>query len=307
MRGVVASDDLSLNVSREILQKDRQVQAIKKHLVRRILAALKEMKEQRPEHYRTFWTEFGAVLKEGLIAFEEGHEKILDLVMAPSTESADAVALADCVKRMKDGQDALYYITAASRETGERSPHLEAFRARGWEVLFFTDPIDELWLRMPRTFEGKSLVSVAKGDLQLGSDEEKKRAEEERKETEESLKDLLTVLRAKLQDEVKDVRLSSRLRESPACLVGDEGDLSPQMQELFRRAGQDVPAMKRILELNPTHPILTKLRQVHALDANDPRLALYAELLYGQAVLAEGGTLTDPAAFSRRVSELMLA
>ena len=306
VRGVVASDDLSLNVSREILQKDRQVQAIKKHLVRRILAALKEMKEQRPEHYRTFWTEFGAVLKEGLIAFEEGHEKILDLVMAPSTESADAVALADCVKRMKDGQDALYYITAASRETGERSPHLEAFRARGWEVLFFTDPIDELWLRMPRTFEGKSLVSVAKGDLQLGSDEEKKRAEEERKETEESLKDLLTVLRAKLQDAVKDVRLSSRLRESPACLVGDEGDLSPQMQELFRRAGQDVPAMKRILELNPTHPILTKLRQLHALDANDPRLALYAELLYGQAVLAEGGTLTDPAAFSRRVSELML-
>ncbi len=307
VRGVVASDDLSLNVSREILQRDRQVQAIKKHLVRRILAALKEMKEQRPEHYRTFWTEFGAVLKEGLIAFEEGHEKILDLVMAPSTESADAVALADYVKRMKDGQDAMYYITVASRETGERSPHLEAFRARGWEVLFFTDPIDELWLRMPRTFEGKSLVSVTKGDLQLGSDEEKKRAEEERKETEDSLKDLLTVLRAKLQDEVKDVRLSSRLRESPACLVGDEGDLSPQMQELFRRAGQDVPAMKRILELNPTHPILTKLRQLHALDANDPRLALYAELLYGQAVLAEGGTLTDPAAFSRRVSELMLA
>src|SRR5712692_10442985 len=148
VRGVVSSDDLSLNVSREILQKDRQVQAIKKHLVRRILAALKEMKEQRPEHYRTFWTEFGAVVKEGLIAFEEGHEKILDLVMAPSTDSADPVALADYVKRMKDGQDAIYYITTTSRDAGERSPHLEAFRAREWEVLFFTDPIDELWLRL---------------------------------------------------------------------------------------------------------------------------------------------------------------
>jgi molecular chaperone HtpG len=306
VRGVVASDDLSLNVSREILQKDRQVQAIKKHLVRRILAALKDMKDQRPASYRTFWTEFGAVLKEGLISFEEGHEKILDLVMAPSSVSAEAVALADYVTRMKDGQDTIYYMTATSRDAGERSPHLEAFRAREWEVLFFTDPIDELWLRLPREVEGKPLVSVAKSDLQVGTDEEKKRAEETRKEGEESLKDVLTVLRAKLQDEVKDVRLSSRLTESPACLVGDPGDLSPQMQELLRRAGQDVPKVKRVLELNPTHPIVTKLRQLHAVDTNDPRLTLYAELLYGQALLAEGGVLADPAAFSRRLTELML-
>jgi molecular chaperone HtpG len=306
VRGVVASDDLSLNVSREILQKDRQVQAIKKHLVRRILAALKEMKEQRPEKYRTFWTEFGAVLKEGLISFEEGHEKILELVMAPSTATAEPVALGEYVKRMKDGQDAIYYLTASSRDAGERSPHLEGFRAREWEVLFFTDPIDELWLRLPREVEGKALVSVAKSDLQVGTEEEKKRAEEARKESEESLKDVLTVLRAKLQDEVKDVRLSGRLTESPACLVGDPGDLSPQMQELLRRAGQDVPKVKRVLELNPTHAIVTKLRQIHAMDAKDPRLALYAELLYGQALLAEGGALADPAAFSRRLTELML-
>jgi molecular chaperone HtpG len=306
VRGVVASDDLSLNVSREILQKDRQVQAIKKHLVRRILAALKEMKEQRPEKYRTFWTEFGAVLKEGLISFEEGHEKILELVMAPSTASAEPVALGEYVKRMKDGQDAIYYLTASSRDAGERSPHLEGLRAREWEVLFFTDPIDELWLRLPREVEGKALVSVAKSDLQVGTEEEKKRAEEARKESEESLKDVLTVLRAKLQDEVKDVRLSGRLTESPACLVGDPGDLSPQMQELLRRAGQDVPKVKRVLELNPTHAIVTKLRQIHAMDAKDPRLALYAELLYGQALLAEGGALADPAAFSRRLTELML-
>ena len=306
VRGVVASDDLSLNVSREILQKDRQVQAIKKHLVRRILAALKEMKEQRPEKYRTFWTEFGAVLKEGLIAFDEGHDKLLDLVLAPSTESAEPIAMKDYVARMKEGQDAIYYMAATSRDVAERSPHLEAFRARGWEVLFFVDPVDELWLRLPRELEGKSMVSATKGDLQLGSDDEKKRAEDARKESEESLKDVLTVLRAKLQDDVKDVRLSSRLTESPACLVGDAGDLSPQMQELLRRAGQDVPKIKRVLELNPTHPIVTTLRQAHAVDANDPRLALYAELLYGGAVLAEGGTLPDPAAFSRRLTELML-
>jgi len=306
VRGVVASDDLSLNVSREILQKDRQVQAIKKHLVRRILAALKEMKEQRPEKYRTFWTEFGAVLKEGLIAFDEGHDKLLDLVLAPSTESAEPIALKDYVARMKEGQDAIYYMAATSRDVAERSPHLEAFRARGWEVLFFVDPVDELWLRLPRELEGKSMVSATKGDLQLGSDDEKKRAEDARKESEESLKDVLTVLRAKLQDDVKDVRLSSRLTESPACLVGDAGDLSPQMQELLRRAGQDVPKIKRVLELNPTHPIVTTLRQAHAVDANDPRLALYAELLYGGALLAEGGTLPDPAAFSRRLTELML-
>jgi molecular chaperone HtpG len=173
-------------------------------------------------------------------------------------------------------------------------------------VLFFTDPVDELWLRLPRALEGKSLVSVAKAGLTVGTDDEKTRAEEARKESEESLKDVLLVLRAKLQDEVKDVRLSGRLTESPACLVGEAGDLSPQMQELLRRAGQDVPKVKRVLELNPSHPIVTKLRQLHALDANDARLGLYADLLYGQALLAEGGAPADPATFSRRLTELML-
>ena len=306
VRGVVDSEDLSLNVSREILQKDRQVQAIRRHLVRRILAALAEMKEQRPEKYRTFWTEFGAVLKEGLVSFEDGYDRILGLVLAPSTGSAEPVALADYVARMKDGQDAIYYMTAASRDTAERSPHLETFRARGWEVLFFVDPIDELWLRLPQEFGGKKLVSVAKGDLQLGTDEEKKRADEARKDSEESLKEVLAVLRARLQDEVKDVRLSSRLTESPACLVAEPGDLSPQLQALLGRAGQDVPKVKRVLEVNPAHPIVAKLREVHAADANDPRLGLYAELLHGQAILAEGGTLPHAAAFAAKIAELMV-
>jgi molecular chaperone HtpG len=207
---------------------------------------------------------------------------------------------------MKEGQPAIYYMTGPSVSAVERSPHLEAFRAKGYEVLFFTDPVDELWLQLPRQFQGKPLVSAAKGDVTPASEDEKKQAEEERRTQEESFKDLLLVLRAKLQDHVKDVRLSSRLTSSPACLVGDEGDISPRMAELFRRTGQDVPTVKRILELNPTHPLLPKLRAIVERDRSDPALAEYAELLYGQAILAEGGQLPDPAAFSQRIADLLL-
>ncbi len=306
VRGVVASDDLSLNVSREILQKDRQVQAIRRHLVRRVLAALKEMKEQRPEKYRTFWGEFGAVLKEGLVGFEEGHDKLLELLLAPSTDGPEPTSLGDYVKRMKEGQPAVYYVTAVSRETAERSPHLEAFRARGYEVLFFLDPVDELWLRLPREVEGKKLASVTQGAAELGTAEEKKQAEAAREESSERFKDLLLALRAALQDDVKDVRLSERLTASPACLVGEAGDLSPQLQELLRRTGQPVPPTKRVLEVNPAHPLLARLQAFHAAHPADERFKRYAELLLGQAILAEGGALRDPAAFSRRLAELLV-
>src|SRR5262245_15024981 len=306
VRGVVSSDDLSLNVSREILQKDRQVQAVRKHLVRRILGALKEMKEQRADRYRTFWTEFGAVLKEALVSFEEGPDKILELVMAPSTDGPELTSLGDYLKRMKEGQPAIYHLAASSRDMAERSPHLEAFRARGYEVLFFLDPIDELWLRLPREFDGKSFTSVAKGALDLGSDEEKKEQESAREEASERFKDLLLALRAKLQDEVRDVRLSGRLTSSPACLVGEAGDLSPHLEELLRRRGQDVPKVKRVLELNASHPLVTRLHAFHAAHPADERFTRYAELLYGQALLAEGGTLSDPAAFSRLLTELLV-
>jgi len=306
VRGVVSSDDLSLNVSREILQKDRQVQAIRKYLVRRILGALKEMKEQRPETYQTFWTEFGAVLKEGLVAFEEGHDKLLELVLAPSTDGPTPTSLGDYVTRMKEGQPAVYYVTAPSRETAERSPHLEAFRARGYEVLFFLDPIDELWLRLPRQVEGKTLVSVTKGAVELGSEEEKKQEESAREETSERFKDLLLALRAALQDDIRDVRLSGRLTSSPACLVGEAGDLSPHLEELLRRSGQEVPKVKRVLELNPSHSLVAHLQAFHTAHPADERFKRYAELLYGQAILAEGGTLPDPAAFSQRLAELLV-
>jgi molecular chaperone HtpG len=305
VRGVVSSDDLSLNVSREILQKDRQVQAIRKYLVRRLLGALKEMKEQRPETYRTFWTEFGAVLKEGLVGFEEGHDRLLELILVPSTDGAAPTSLADYVARMKEGQPAIYYLTASSREAAERSPHLEAFRARGWEILFFLDPIDELWLRLPRQFEGKTLTSVATGAVDLGPAETATAEAPDREETNERFKDLLLALRAKLQDHVRDVRLSGRLTASPACLVGEAGDLSPQLEELLRRSGQDVPKIKRVLELNPRHSLVTRLQAFHAAHPADERFARYAEVLHGQAILAEGGALPDPAAFSRLLAELL--
>ena len=307
VRGVVACDDLSLNVSREILQQNRQIQAIRRHLVRRLLGALKEMRDERPENYRTFWKEFGPVLKEGLLGMDDGQERILELVLAPSSHgTAVPTSLGEYAARMKEGQPAIYYMTGPSLAAVEQSPHLEAVRAKGYEVLFFTDPLDELWLRIPREIEGKPLVSAAKGEVTPASEDERKQAEDERREQEEGFKDLLLVLRAKLQDHVKDVRLSSRLTSSAACLVGEEGDLSARMAEMFRRTGQEVPVAKRVLELNPTHPLLPKLQVIVARDRTDPALAEYAELLYGQAILAEGGQLPDPAAFSKRIADLLL-
>ena len=306
VRGVVSSDDLSLNVSREILQKNRQIQAIRKYLVRRLLAAFKEMKEQRADRYRTLWAEFGAVLKEGLLGLEEEPDRLLELVLAASTDGPALTALGEYVGRMKSGQPAIYYLTAASREAAERSPHLEAVRARGYEVLFFLDPIDELWLRVRREFEGKPLTSVSQGGVDLGSGEDGTKEGSVPEEIGERFKALLLALRVALQDEIKDVRLSARLTSSPACLVGEPGDLSAHIEDLLRRSGRDVPLAKRVLEVNPSHPLLMRLVAFHAAHPDDERFRCYAELLHGQAILAEGGTLSDPAAFSRRLAELLV-
>ena len=306
VRGVVSSDDLPLNVSREILQKNRQIQAIRKYLVRRLLAAFKEMKEQRAERYRTLWAEFGAVLKEGLLGLEEEPDRLLELVLAASTDGPALTSLGEYVGRMKSGQPAIYYLTAASREAAERSPHLEAVRARGYEVLFFLDPIDELWLRMRREFEGKPLTSVSQGGVDLGAGADGTKEGSVPEEIGERFKALLLALRVALQDEIKDVRLSARLTSSPACLVGEPGDLSAHIEDLLRRSGRDVPQAKRVLEVNPSHPLLMRLVAFHAAHPDDERFRCYAELLHGQAILAEGGTLSDPAAFSRRLAELLV-
>jgi len=309
VRGVVDAEDITLNVSREMLQQDPQLKAIRNHLVKKLLEALATLKKEDPDQYLVFWAQFGPVLKEGLLAFAEKKDRILDLVLASSTNEGTALtSLGDYVDRMADDQEAIYYLVGPSLGVLTGSPHLEAFAAKGVEVLFFTDPVDEVWLEQsPPEFGGKKFVSVAKGELELASEEEKKEREEKASATETEFKGLVDRLRAEVQDDVKEVRLSHRLTESPACLVQDEGDLSPQIAQMLRHAGQEVPEVKPILELNPDHPLLVKLLEIFTQDGTDARIGEYAQLLYAQARLAEGGALDDPAAFSKKISALMLA
>jgi molecular chaperone HtpG len=308
VKGVVDAEDLSLNVSREMLQRNAQIEVIRKHLVKKVLDALKELKEDDREKYRGFWAQFGPVIKEGLLDLSQKRERILDLVLCESTSAeSSATSLTEAVTRMPEEQQVIYYLTGPSREHLVNSPHVEAFVERNIEVLLFTDHVDEIWLEQnPPEFAGKKFRSILKGEIDLDSADEKEHVEEKREKEAEEFKLLLGALRAGIQDHVKEVRVSNRLTSSPACLVVDEGDLSPQISDLLRRSGQKVPDVKPILEINPTHPLLAKLKTVCDADAQDPRLTDYATLLYGQAMLAEGGQLEDPAAFSRRVAELML-
>ncbi len=309
VRGVVDAEDLSLNVSREILQQDAQIRAIRNHLTKKVLDGLAELKRDDADRYREFWAQFGPVLKEGLLDLSEKRERVLDLMLCASTsDESGLTSLSDYVDRMGDDQDAIYYLNGPSREVAAGSPQLEAFRARGVEVLLFSDPVDEVWLQqMPPTYRDKPFRSAAEGDVSLGSESEKKEEAERSEERQGEFKPLLDALRTAVQDEVKEVRLSTRLTESPSCLVRDEGDLSPQIAEMLRQAGQEVPVVKPILELNPDHAVVARLREIHESDATDARVGRYAELLLGQAVLSEGGPLRDPAGFSKRVAELMLS
>ena len=297
VKGVVDAHDLSLNVSRELLQKDRQIQIIRKQLVKKVLATLDEMKRDAREDYLAFWSGFGPVVKEGMLA-QDGtdQDKLLDLVLAHSThDAAKQTTLADYVSRMKEGQDAIYVLTGSSKEAVARSPLLEGFTAKGYEVLLFSDPIDELWLERDPKFGDKPLRSIGRGDVQPGTEDERKAAAAEIDDKRRELGDLLNCLRVHLQDDVKEVRLSTRLTSSPSCLVADEHDLTPRMQRLLEQMGQAAPPVKPVLELNPNHPILAKLKAAFAADSTDARLAAYAELLLGQAYLAETGQLSDPA------------
>ena len=308
VKGVVDAEDLSLNVSREMLQQNAQIEVIRKHLVKKVLDALKELMQSDREKYRGFWAQFGPVIKEGLLDLSQKRERILDLVLCESTaEESGFTSLAEAVSRMREDQRVLYYLTGPSRERLVNSPHVEAFVDRNIEVLLFTDHVDEIWLEQnPPEFAGKKFQSVLRGEIDLDNDDEKERVETKREKEAEDFKQLLGALRSGVQDHVKEVRVSNRLTSSPACLIVDEGDLSPQISDWLRRSGQKVPDGKPILEINPSHPLLAKLKAVCDADAKDPRLADYATLLYGQAMLAEGGQLEDPAAFSRRIAELML-
>ena len=306
VRGVVDAHDLSLNVSREILQKDRQIQVIRKQLVKKTIATLEEMKRDKPDDYATFWASFGPVLKEGLIAYDtQDKDKLLDLVVTASTDRTTPLTSLDAyVGRMKEGQDAIYFLTGP-KEAIAKSPLLEGFTAKGYEVLLFSDPIDELWLEEAPRYKDKPLRSIGRGDVALGTDDEKKQAQETRDAKQQELAGVIAALRVQLQDLVKEVRLSTRLTSSPACLVSDERDPTPRMQRLLEQLGQPAPQVKPVLEINPTHPVLAKLHAIHTETPHDPRLATYAQLLFGQAHLADNGQVHDPVAFGAALVDLM--
>ncbi len=305
MRGVVDAQDLSLNVSREILQQDRQIRAIRKGLTRKVTATLKEMKENRSETYRTFWNEFGRVLKEGLFREPEQQSALLELCLLPSTESSEPTTLADYVSRMKPEQEAIYYLTGENRSVLENSPHLEAFRQKGYEVLLLQDAVDAVWVEQVADFQGKPFRSASRGSLELGSEDEKKEAESRLEEQRKELASLLAWLGTRLSEQVKQVQLSSRLTTSPACLVSDAHDPSPAMEKLMKAMGQELPPVKRILEINPTHPVVQRLHALYSEKGDEPFLGQAAEMLHAQALLAEGGELPDPSRFSHHLADLM--
>ena len=304
VKGVVDAHDLSLNVSREILQQDRQIQVIRRRLVRKVLSTIKEMMADRPASYKTFWEQFGRTLKEGLLSDPDNRESILEVSSFASThDSAEPTSLRQYIERMPEGQQHIYFMTGDSRTTIENSPHLEAFKAKGYEVLLLTDPVDEVWVDAVNSFDGKHLQSIAKGQVDLDSDQERSSTEVLREQQRKDFADLLSWMGTALQMAVKEVRLSSRLTTSPACIVADVDDITPALARMYKAMGQELPPSKRILELNPTHALVTGLRDAHAQRPDDDRLAETAELLYGTAVLAEGGELSDPARFARLLAD----
>lgn len=305
VRGVIDSNDLPLNISREILQSSKVVDSIRGGSVKKVLSLLEDMATNDAGKYSKFWKEFGRALKEGPAEDYSNREQIAKLLRFASTHNDtpdQTVSLADYIARMKEGQDQIYYISADSFAAAKNSPHLEIFRKKGLEVLLLTDRVDE-WLMSHLTeFEGKQLHSVAKGALDLdkiASEEEK----QEQKEAEDQYKDLLNHVKEVLGDKVKEVRISSRLTDSPACLVVDEHGLSPHLERLLRDAGQNVPMNQPYLELNPSHSLVTRLKE----ETDATRFSDWTNLLFEQAVLAEGGQLEDPASFVKRLNGLLLA
>ncbi|WP_413760640.1 molecular chaperone HtpG [Streptomyces sp. MMBL 11-3] len=303
VKGVVDAHDLSLNISREILQHDRQIRGVRRRLVKKVLGAIKNMQAKDAERYTKFWAQFGRVLKEGLIEDTDNTEALLELVSAASTHDPEkTTTLREYVGRMKDGQEAIYYLTGETRATVENSPHMEALAAKGYEVLILTDPVDEVWADRVPAFDGHPLRSIAKGQVDLDEPAEGDRSAEQARREEEYAA-LLPWLTTTLSEHVKEVRLSSRLTTSAACIVGDTHDMTPTLEKMYRAMGQQLPAVKRILELNPGHPLVTALRTAHESNADDPALAEVAEIVYGSALLAEGGDLPDPARFTRLLTD----
>ncbi len=302
VRGVIDADGLPLNVSREILQQSRDLDAIRGGCVKRTLGLLEDLAANQPDKYAAFWNAFGRAFKEGVAEDAANRERIAKLLRFASThadQEAQTVSLADYLARMKPGQDRIWYLTAESFAAARSSPHLEVFRRKGVEVLLLGDRVDEWLVSSLTEFEGKPLASVARGGLDLGELAD----ETEKKETEAKRREFGAVnarLKEALGERVKDVRVTQRLTDSPACLVADEHDMSANLARILRAAGQKAPAAKPILEINPAHPIVVRLKD------EETRFADWAALLYEQALLAEGAALEDPAGFVKRMNALLL-
>ncbi|MDP6525284.1 MAG: molecular chaperone HtpG [Kiritimatiellia bacterium] len=307
VRGVVDSSDLPLNVSREMLQDDAIIRRIRKSIVGKILSELSDIKDAKRDDYLGFYNQFGKVLKEGVHSDFENHDKLKDLVMFRSTSSEDEnpVLLRDYVDRMPSSQKEIYYITSDSVETAASSPHLEAFKEKGYEVLFFVDPIDEWIVQRLTEYDGKKLKAVDRGDIDFEGEDEKADSEAEN-EAKEEYKDLLDFIQKQLDDDVKEVRLSKRLTDSVCCLVADEAGMNANMERIMRAMNQDVPKGKRILELNPGHDVLKNMKEIFEKDKDDQVLADFIDLVYGQALIAEGSQVKNPSRFAKLVSSLMV-
>jgi molecular chaperone HtpG len=297
VKGVIDSADLPLNVSRELLQESRDVKAIREGSTKKVLGMLEDIAENQKDKYAAFWKEFGAVLKEGIGEDHQNQERLAKLLRFASTQADEGVSFADYVSRMKEGQEAIYYITADSLNAAKSSPQLEIFRKKGIEVLLLVDRVDEWMLSHLYEFDGKPLQNVAKGAVDLGQlqdEEEKKKAEE----AATAFKPVLDRLKEALKDRAKDVRVTTRLVDSPACLVMEEGDMSAHLARMLKQAGQKVNASQPILEVNAEHPLVKRLE-------NDARFDDLAHIVFDQAWLAEGGQLEDPAAYVQRVTRLL--
>lgn len=309
VRGVVDSADLPLNVSRELLQEDQQIRRIQKSLVGKVLSTLSDLKEKEYDDYVSFWQEFGPIIKEGVHLDFANREKLQDLLLFESSnsETGSYISLKQYVEQMPENQKEIYVITGEDRQTVEQSPLLEAFKKKGFDVLFLTDPVDEWVLQSLNQYDEKPIKAVDRGDVDIDTEDEKKERESKQEAAKQTFGSVLEFINSALDGKVKEVRFSKRLTDSACCLVADEYGMNANMERIMRAMNQDVPENKRVLELNADHPIVKVMSDMHGSNPDNPRLKDYAGLLYDQALLTEGSPIKDPLSFTRLVSELMVA
>ncbi len=309
LRGVVDCPDLPLNISREMLQEERRVRVIQNNIIKKVVDRLTEMKKNERETYVEFWKQFGSILKEGVYFDMSNREKLQDLLLyeTSATEPGSYISMQEYVDRMPEEQKEIYFVTGEDRRSVEKSPYLEAVVSRGYEVLFMTDAIDEWVVQGMTEYDGKPLKSIAKGDLDLESEDEKEEKEQERQQKREQYQSLVEFMQEKLSEKVKEVRISNRLTDSACCLVTDEHGMDVHMEKILRSVNQEVPQTKRILEINPDHRLIQNMEKLVEKDDNKQKLEEYADVLYNQALLTAGLELEDPLQFSQRVTQLMAA